>query len=95
MTNERIFEYIWIAVLIERGFSTKRHAINAEAFDSGTIALQCERLSASFLGHPFACLPPQVVVVVVVVAVTVVAVAIAVSVAVAVVAVAAAVAVVL
>ena len=71
MANERIFEYIWIAVFIARGFSTKRHAINAEAFDSGTIALQCERLSASFLGHPFACLPRQEVVVVVVVVVVV------------------------
>ena len=36
-------------------------------FDSETIAMRCERLSVSFLGHPFACLPLQVVVVVVVV----------------------------
>ena len=36
-------------------------------FDSETIAKQCERFSVSFLGHPFACLPLQVVVVIVVV----------------------------
>ena len=38
-------------------------------FDSKTIAMQCERLSVSFLGHPFACLPLQVVVAVVIVVV--------------------------